>query len=167
MAQLTRFEDQSQVRVQNAEHLTNRLNEIDGILPAKKYEGCTRHAYHLYMLRYQADKFAGLPREKFLKALREEGIPGWGGYGGKNGTSPLNLEPFIENSLNSRGFREIYSEERIRDYIEKNHCPVNNKLCTEAIWFGQSMFLGTREDMDQIADAMLKIQAHAAELAKA
>jgi len=167
MSQLTRFEEQSRIRVQNAEYLTNRLNEIDGIHPAKKYDGCTRHAYHLYMSRYEADKFAGLPREQFLKALRAEGIPCSGGYGSVKGTYALNQQPFIMNSLNSRGFRQIYSEERIRDYVERNHCPLDDKLCTEAVWFFQSMFLGTREDMDQIADAILKIQAHAADLAKA
>ena len=167
MSQLARFEEYSQIRERNADHLTERLNEIDGIVPARMYDGCTRNAYHLYMLRYEADSFAGLPREKFFKALRAEGIPCSGGYGGANGTSPLNLEPFIKNSLNTRGYRAIYSQERIEDYFEKNHCPENDQLCREAVWFWQSMFLGEREDMDHIADAMLKVQAHAAELAKA
>ena len=36
---------------------------------------CTRNAYHLYMFRYDPARFAGLPREIFLKALAAEGIP--------------------------------------------------------------------------------------------
>lgn len=167
MAQIARFEEQSEIREKNASYLTERLNQIDGIAPAKMYKGCTRNAYHLYMLRYNTDRFDGLSREVFLKALRAEGIPCTGGYGGVDGTSPLNKEPFIKNALDSRGYRAIYSEDRIKEYHEKNHCPENDKLCREAIWFFQSMFLGEREDMDQIAEAILKIQAHAAELAKA
>ena len=167
MSQLARFEEHCQVRESNAAHLTARLNEIDGIEPAKMYDGCTRNAYHLFMARYRPEKFAGLSRDRFFEALREEGIPCSGGYGGVDGTSPLNLEPFIENALNTRGYRAIYSEKQVKDYLESNKCPVNDQLCREAIWFWQSMFLGEREDMDQIADAMLKIQAHASELAKA
>ncbi len=166
LSQVTRFEEQSKTREANANYLTKRLNEIDGIEPAKVYEGCTRHAYHLYMLRYKKDAFAGLPRGTFLKALREEGIPCSGGYGGVNGTSPLNLEPFIENTLNSRCCKAIYGEKRLKDYFDKNRCPETDQLCREAIWFFQSMFLGEQEDMDNIADAILKIKAHASELAK-
>jgi DegT/DnrJ/EryC1/StrS aminotransferase family. len=58
------------------------LREIPGILPAKTYPGCTRNAYHLYMFRYRAEAFAGLPRDQFLRALHAEGIPCSGGYTG-------------------------------------------------------------------------------------
>ena len=42
------------------------LGQIPGIVPAKMYEGCTRNAWHLYMLRYKAEEFGQLPREKIL-----------------------------------------------------------------------------------------------------
>ena len=87
--QLTRVEEQSQVREQNAAYLSSQLREIRGILPARMYEGCTRNAYHLYMFRYQKEHFANLPRARFLKALSAEGIPCSGGY------SPLNKEPLL------------------------------------------------------------------------
>ncbi len=50
-----------------------------------------------------------------------------------------------------------------------NRCraPEYEKLCREAVWFTQTMFLGDRADMEQIAAAARKIHAHAAELAKA
>jgi perosamine synthetase len=34
------------------------------------------------------------------------------------------------------------------------------------VWFTQPMLLGERSDMDQIAEAIRKIQAHAAEIAR-
>jgi len=37
-------------------------------------------------------------------------------------------------------------------------------LCTEGVWFFQSMLLGPRSDMDDIADAIERIHAHAKEL---
>jgi dTDP-4-amino-4,6-dideoxygalactose transaminase len=75
LAQLSRLEEHSKRREQNAQYLTSLLREVPGIVPAKMYDGCTRNAYHLYMFRYEADKFAGLSRERFAKAMGAEGIP--------------------------------------------------------------------------------------------
>ena len=37
----------------------------------------------------------------------------------------------------------------------------NGKFSEEAVWFMQKMFLGPRSDMEEIAEAIRKIQAHA------
>ena len=161
LAQMTRVEEQSRTREENAKYLTTMLKEIPGIQPAKMYEGCTRNAYHLYMLRYKPEQFADLPRAKFLAALSAEGIPCSSGY------SPLNKEAFIKGTLSARGYERVYSKERLAKWEEQNQCPENDKLCEEGVWFFQTMFLGPRSDMDQIAEAIRKIRAHAGELAKA
>jgi dTDP-4-amino-4,6-dideoxygalactose transaminase len=155
LAQMTRLEEQSRTREQNAQYLTRMLKEIPGILPAGGYEGCTRNAYHLYMFRYKSDAFGGMPRAKFLHALEAEGIPCSGGY------SPLNKESFLPAALNSKGFRRIFPKEILDHYDERNQCPANDQLCQEAVWFTQTMFLGPRSDMDQIAAAIGKIRANA------
>ena len=135
------------------------LRDIPGIVPARAYEGVTRNAYHLYMFRYQPDKFANLPHAKFLKALGAEGIHGSGGYG------PLNKAEFIQHALNSRPYLRVYGKEAVEQWRERNACPENDKLCEESVWFGQNMFLGPGSDMDQIVEAIRKIQAHATQLA--
>jgi dTDP-4-amino-4,6-dideoxygalactose transaminase len=161
LAQMERIEQQALRRTGNAKYLTSLLGEIQGITPEKQYAGCTRNAYHLYMLRYNAEAFGGLKRETFLKALAAEGIPASAGY------SPLNSQPFIREVLHSRGCRRIFGEQRLKEWEERNRCPANDRLCTEAVWFTQNMLLGERGDMDQIAEAIRKIQAHAAEMVKA
>lgn len=161
LAQLQRLEEQSRIREQNAEYLTKQLREIPGITPARMYEGCTRNAYHLYMFRYDKTHFAGAPRASFLKALLAEGVPCSGGY------APLNKEPFLKNTLGSRAYRAIYSPAEIAAYEARNRCPANDKLCEEAVWFFQTMLLGSKSDMDQILEAIRKIQRQAALLAKA
>ncbi len=160
LAQMTRLEQQAKTRSENGKYLTQMLKEIPGITPARVYEGCTNNAYHLYMLRYKAEAFAGLPREKFLKALKAEGIPASVGY------SPLNTQPFLKNAVHSRGFRRLFSAERLKMWDEQNVCPANEKLCGQAVWFTQNMLLGPRGDMEQIVEAVRKIQKHAGELAK-
>jgi len=158
--QLTRLESQAKIREQNAEYLTGLLKAIPGIAPARMYDGCTRNAYHLYMFRYDSRAFANLPRNQFLKALEAEGIPCSGGY------KPLNKGSFIETSLQSRHYRNIYPEKELAAYKERNHCPENDKLCEEAVWLTQTMLLGPRSDMDQIAEAIRKIQRAATLLVK-
>ncbi len=160
-AQMTRLEEQSNIRQENARYLTGMLREIPGIAPARMYDGCTRNAYHLYMFRYDPQQFAGLPRTKFLAALTAEGIPCSDGY------SPLNKESLVKEAIHSRGYRKIYPQAELDRWEERNECPVNDRLCQQAVWFFQNMLLGLRGDMDQIADAVGKIHAHAAALAKA
>lgn len=160
-AQMTRLEAQSRVREQNAAYLTQMLREIPGIQPAKTYPGCTRNAYHLYMFRYRAEAFAGLPRDQFLRALRAEGVPCSGGY------TPLNEEPFIRSALESRAYQRLFPAEVLAHWAERTACPANRQLCAEAVWFTQPMLLGPRADMEHIAAAIAKIQRHAAELARA
>jgi perosamine synthetase len=62
LAQMTRLEEQARTCDRNGAYLTSLLRKIPGITPARMYEGCTRNAYHLYMLRYDKEHFAGLPR---------------------------------------------------------------------------------------------------------
>ncbi len=161
MTQMTRLEEQARIRERNAQYLTRLVSEIPGITPAGIYEGCTRHAYHLYMFRYDAEKFAGLDRGPFLRALAAEGVPMYAGYG------PLNQDPFIRGTLESRGFQAVLTKQRLAEWHQRNKCPENDRLCAEAVWFNQPQLLGPKRDMEQIAEAIAKIQAHAGDLARA
>jgi perosamine synthetase len=158
-SQLERLEAQTKTRETNAAYLTSQLKEVPGISPARMYDGCTRNAYHLYMFRYDNRAFAKLPRAKFLKALAAEGIPCSGGY------APLNRDPFLEKTFETKGWKRIYSDAEMRRWHERNQTPNNDRLCTEAVWLTQTMLLGGRSDMDQIAEAVRKVQKHAAALA--
>jgi dTDP-4-amino-4,6-dideoxygalactose transaminase len=161
LAQMTRLEQQSKTRSENGKYLTSLLKEIPGLAPAKEYPGLTNNAYHLYMFRYDAQAFAGLPRDRFLKALAAEGVPAASGYG------PLNTQPFLTTAIASRGYKKLFSEKRLKEWAEQNRCPMNDRLCKEAVWLTQNMLLGPRSDMDQIADAIRRIQKFAGEIARA
>jgi dTDP-4-amino-4,6-dideoxygalactose transaminase len=158
-AQMTRLEAQSTTRSDNARYLTSLLRQIPGITPARPPDGCTRNAYHLYMFRYDKERFAGMARAKFLKALAAEGVPASGGY------APLNKEPFLKNKFAGKVYQKVYAPQVLAEWEERNRCPENDRLCEEAVWLTQNMLLGPRGDMDQIAEAVRKIQTHAGDLA--
>ncbi len=159
VAQMSRLAEQSARRSDNAACLTKLLSEIPGIRPAKLHEGTTRSAYHLYMFRYDQRQFAGLPRDKFLSALSAEGVPASSGY------APLNRSEYVRGLARSKAFLKIYGERRMKQWLDQTEaCPQNDRVCAEAVWFTQNLLLGTREDMEQIAEAIAKIQRYASEL---
>lgn len=159
LAQMQRLEEQTARRWENARYLTSKLEKIPGIRPHKLNPGVTRAAYHLYPLRYQAQEFGGVTREKFLAALRAEGIPCSGGYG------RLNKAAFFEDTLGSRNFQRMYSRQQLDHCRNQIECPENDRLCTEAVCFSQNMLLGTRQDIDDIANAVGKIYENRKQLA--
>ncbi|MHC4463138.1 MAG: DegT/DnrJ/EryC1/StrS family aminotransferase [Planctomycetota bacterium] len=159
MSQMKRLEKDAVRRNENASYLTSRIKDIPGIIPHKLYEGVTRAAYHLYPFRYKKEHFNNITRSKFLSALREEGVPCSGGYG------PQYKDGLIKEALNSRGYKRLYSKERLKRYREENQYPENDRLCKEAVWLTQNMLLGTKRDMDDIANAILKIYENRDKLA--
>ncbi|MBI5085090.1 MAG: DegT/DnrJ/EryC1/StrS family aminotransferase [Acidobacteria bacterium] len=148
LAQMTRLEEQSRRREQNAKYLAAMLAKIPGIKPARLYDGCTRNAWHLFMFRLESG--AGVSRARFLKNLSAKGVSGSSGY------SPLNKEPFLKRIIEGRHYKRVYGERRIREWVERNNCPVNDRLCQEAVWFSQTTLLGSRSEMEQIAEAVSK-----------
>ena len=159
LAQIKRLEEQTQTRNENARYLTSRIKDIPGIVPHKLYDGVTRAAYHLYPFRYKKEDFNNVPRSKFLAALKAEGIPCSSGY------NRVNKGDFFEDALQSKNFRKTYSKKRLDRCRQLNHCPDGDRLCDEAVWFFHSLLLGAKRDMDDIADAILKIYENRDKLA--
>ena len=73
------------------------------------------------------------------------------------GYDPLNKEDFLEQTFRSKNFKKMYSPEQIERARQMSECPENDRLCSEAVWFFQSLLLGSRTDMDDIASAIEKI----------
>ena len=149
-AQLGRLESQTKRRDRNGRYLASRLAEIPGIHPQKRGNDCTRHSYHLFMLRMDPRAF-GAPRAALLAALRAEGIPCSGGYGLSLHHQPLFLNKAFGPFLSNASGRLDYS---------KTECPNSDLICRDqCIWIEQRMFLGPRADMDDIGHAFAKVHA--------
>jgi hypothetical protein len=53
----------------------------------------------------------------------------------------------------------------MNNWLERIQCPVNEKISSEvAVWFTQTVLLGSRSNMEQIAEAIRKIQKYAKEI---
>ena len=149
LKQLAKVEGQMKIRDKNAAYLAKRLKEVEGIAPLEAYPQTTRHAHHLFIMRYDQNAFGGVPKEKFVKTVNKEGIPLAPGY-----TIPLHELPAIRN----------YSLPYVNLDYSTTKLPVTERACKEeGMWFHQSVLLGTRRDMDDIVDALLKVKKHSNE----
>ncbi len=153
-AQLDRLEAQTRLRDENGGHLSARLSSLPGIVPQRRPPACTRHSRHLFMARVE-DAF-GVSRDDLLTALRAEGIPCSGGYG-----YPLPDQPLFRN----KAFGPYLPEVRDRLDFSRVACPNSRAICGDVVWLEHALLLGTRADMDDIADAFEKVHAHRAALA--
>ena len=159
LSQMKRLEKHTQKRTKNADYLTSKIKDIPGIAVHKLYEGTTRAVYHLYPFRYKKEHFNNLSRDKFLSALRAEGVPCSSGYG------PRYKDGLVEAVLNSKNFKRSFSKERLDRYRRELNYPENDRLCKEAVWLTQNLLLAAKRDMDDIADAILKIYENRDKLA--
>ena len=149
--QLDRLEAQTRTRDENGQYLASRLAGLPGLHPQVRPPHCTRHAYHLFMLRLDAAAF-GAPRRAVLAALEAEGVPCSGGYGFSLPDQPL---------FRNKAFGPYLPDVRERLDFGKCHCPRSDLLCREqCVWLGQELLLGPRDDMDDVARAFEKVYEH-------
>jgi dTDP-4-amino-4,6-dideoxygalactose transaminase len=146
--QFKRLEAQTKRRDANGQYLASRLARLPGVYPQKRSAACTRHSYHLFMLRLDARAF-GVPRAAVLSALQAEGIPCSGGYG-----FSLHRQPFFRD----KAFGPFAPRAAARLNYGRTNCPNSDLICREqGVWLEQRLFLGSRTDMDDIARAFEKI----------
>ncbi len=162
IAQMKRLEDETIQRSKNAAYLRSKILDIPGILPYRLYDNVTRAVFHLFPFRYKKEEFHDMPRSVFMRALSAEGIPSSAGYGGT-----LNNGLYLKDAFESKNYQLMYPREMLdfERFVEQNQCPENERLCSEeAVWFSQRMLLGTTSDMDDICNAIEKIQANAVKI---
>jgi dTDP-4-amino-4,6-dideoxygalactose transaminase len=146
--QLKRLEEQTRRRNENGLYLNQLLESVSGITPLQRTESITMHCYHIYIFKYDAAQFGGLPKDSFAEMLAAEGVPSFKGY-----PQPLYRQPLFQN----KNFM-CYAIPESADYSQV-HCPVAEQACsTDAVWILQHAMLGDREDMDAFAEAIRKIK---------
>lgn len=155
-SQLKRLPKQTAARDANGQYLAAKLSRLPGLHPQVRIPECTRHGYHLFMLRLDALEF-GAPRAAVIRALQAEGIPCSGGY-------PISLhrQPMFQN----KNFGPYLPEVRRRLNYANVRCPNSDRICQhEGFWIEQRVFLGPRRDMEDIVRAFEKVHDHRAALA--
>jgi len=146
-AQLGRLKSQTELRMKNVKYFYEQIEDIEGLTPCKVIPEAEKRAHYLVILKYDKNKWQGVSRDVFIKALSLEGIPVSSGYSFPNYANPLFKSYKIDYSKYSKT------------------CPVAEKACREeALWFSHQLFLGDRNDVDDIVCAIRKIKNNISEL---
>jgi dTDP-4-amino-4,6-dideoxygalactose transaminase len=152
--------NETDVRRANADYLTDQLKEIPGVSPARLPEN-SRAVWHLYPLRYDAEQVSGLSRATVMDGLRAEGIPCSGVY------HEQYYDGLLDEAINSRGYQRLFSAKRLRAYRDSfQELTGNRQVCSTTVGLPQYLLLAKRTQLDQIVEAIRKIQLHSATLAK-
>ncbi len=160
LQQIEKLVKETAHRQANADYLIAGLNQIGGLVPVRLPEN-SRAVWHLFPMRYDAAQFNGLSRGKFMQALGKEGVPSSGGYGEQYN------DGMLDEAINSTGYKRLWSADRLKAYRESfKDLKGNAQVCSTTVAIGQNMLLADRSAMDQILDAIRKIKAHSATLAK-
>lgn len=161
LQQFDKLQQETKIRQANADYLSANLREIPGIAPVVLPEN-SRAVWHLYPLRYDPERFNGLSRDQFLRALRAEGIPCSGGY------SEQYFDGMFDEAISSRGFRRLWSDERLKVYRDSfRELKGNRQVCETTVAIPQNVLLADRSSMDHVVEAMRKIQAQSQALVQA
>jgi len=157
--QLDRLPKQAKLRAANMKHLETRLRNTPGIGLLKPDPRITRLAPYGYVLKYFTHQAKDIPRAAFVAALQLEGIPCDG----------LFYEPVYKSSLfpvDSTDFPALsWGRDRALDLRSMYSCPEADRAAYhEAVWFMHQLFLGSRKDVDAIADAIHKVLENIEEL---
>lgn len=146
--QLKRLTEQTAKRNENGLYLSSLLGKIPGISPLTRGHGETLHTYHIYIFRYNKAYFGNTSKRDFARMLAAEGVPSFMGY-----PEPLYKQPVFQ--------QKNFMCYAIPEYVDYTAvlCPVAERACyDEAVWILQQGMLGTREDMEKFAEAVVKIQ---------
>lgn len=163
LAQLAGAQERFRRRNENAAHLTERLKGCPGIVPQKLYPGTASGSFYLYAMSYRREHFNNAPRARFLKAVAAEGVA----------LSPyiergLHREPWVDHITKNKAYQRSFSARRLQEFREAMSCPNCDRVCDEMVMLWASgPLLGTRADMDDVADAILKVYENRDQLAAA
>lgn len=154
MGQIPGMEERFEKRNANADYLTSKLSEIPGFVPQKKYPGTGKSTYWRYAVSYNKEHFNEADLDTVSMAIRAEGVP-FSPYI-RNGFHKQG--PWYEYMLNMKEYRNTYSKATLKRYRDEFSYPNCDRVCNEVLAiYGMGVLLGSREDMDDIVNAVRKV----------
>ena len=118
------------------------MDEIDGLSTLELDERITQPSGYGYYFRYHADHFGGVSRDKFMVALRHEGLLCYGAF----------YEPVYKDKLFA------WQDTGVDYDYSRVSCPNAERAAYEqGIWVSHELFLGDNADIDDIITIIEKV----------
>jgi dTDP-4-amino-4,6-dideoxygalactose transaminase len=160
LGQLEKFPEQDAKRQNNAVYLTQRLAQVKGTKHVRHDAPGSKHGYYYYLVRYDSELFAGLTPDLLARALVAEGIPFL-----PSDSVPLYRHPvFDPDQLQGAVPSQTLEHYRQAVDLRDPRCPVVEEACRRTLILRHQVLLAEQADMDDIVEALGKVQARASEL---
>jgi dTDP-4-amino-4,6-dideoxygalactose transaminase len=154
---LERFPAQSAQREEMVNYTEECLSEVPGVRLLKHDPRHTTRSFYCYIFAVDPQAFGG-SHTLVCRALNAEGIPAGTGYPPMH-KDPL-FQPLISRLPVPSAFPQYFQFEH-RSFPEAERAGER-----ESIWLGEAIFRAGREGINDLANALLKVQANAGQLAK-
>jgi dTDP-4-amino-4,6-dideoxygalactose transaminase len=167
LGQLSRFPEQVTIRDRNARRLVAGLACLEragiGVAPLFLDDRVTRWGFYMWHFKFLPERWEGVRRDDFLRALRAEGVACGTGH-----TQPLYQNPLFldaEHAFGRTGF-PVHDARLGTSYDYTTVvCPQSERIYqTEAVQLAHALFLGPEADMDRMLDAIEKVWTYRYEL---
>lgn len=140
---LQRLEAEQRRRADNFQRLRDYLAETSCVTPLAIGPGVMRHGMHMFVLRYHAEECGGLSIGDLIRALRAEGLPLNRGY---------------EATMAQQSALQLIAEKH-PSYLRVMPTPVADTAVKNMLFLPHEIFLGSDEDMREVAAAFVKVQS--------
>ena len=142
--QFETIEKDMRIRDKNRQKLDQALSNMD-LEITHRYKKVTRESNHLYLLRYKAENFNNISREKFFDAMRAEGVYTYAGY------NPLYREDVFKGQGDDFPWLKNVNYSNIS-------CPITEQIADyQSVWLTQNHLLGDESDIQDIINAFEKV----------
>ena len=143
------FEERQAVRKSNFELLRWLMKDTACIEPLAVHPDVRAHGMYMFAMRYKPDHCGGLSVEQFLELVRAEGAPIYRAF-----ATTMSDQPAMQHLMRKRP-----------EYFRRLPTPIADRAAEETVYIAQNVFLGTADDMADIAGAVRKVESHCTERA--
>jgi dTDP-4-amino-4,6-dideoxygalactose transaminase len=158
-AQLDRFEAQRALREEGERILEELIGDVEGVRMNPVDERVTRRSFYRYILRIDPEAFAGASNQTVADALEAEGI------GAEVQYPPMSRYDLFQPRKSRLPVCVEYA-----DRLDPAHMsfPVAESAAErESLYLNENVFRAGRRGIEDVIEALAKVQRHADELAPA
>jgi dTDP-4-amino-4,6-dideoxygalactose transaminase len=142
-----RFDERQAVRRRNFDLLRGLMADITCLEPLRVHRDVRAHGMYMFAMRFNPDRCGGLSLDSFIDLVQAEGAPIYRAF-----TATISDQPAIEQLMRKRPA-----------YFRRLPTPIADRATEETVYIAQNVFLGTADDMEDIATAVTKVEKHCAE----
>ena len=154
--QLERLDRQHEIRAANARRLRAAIDDIQGLTNLRIDDRVTTQAIYQFVFRLDREAFVGVDRDVFVAALEAEGVPADGRF----------YESLPVSDLLRPDPARYPAWSAALAAAPAANCPNAERAAyRESVWLPHQLLLGAETEVDDIVEAVLKVQRSAGDLA--